>query len=212
MMSENLPAADFVLLADAVPDILQEIRYYSGYNFIGQRIDGYLAPCAILSRRAAEQLKKVSDHLGRHGYRLKIFDAYRPVRAVEHFVRWAEDETDLRMKRYFYPDVNKRDLFDLGYIARRSGHSRGSTVDLTLLDMHTGREVSMGSPFDYFGKRSHTEFLKHLTPEEIRNRFFLRDIMCEYDFVPIPEEWWHFTLRSEPFPDTYFDFPVSWNV
>lgn len=200
---------NFTLISDVVPDVIQEIRYFSSYNFIGERIAGYEEPVAILSRPAAEALKKVSDDLSEIGFRLKIFDAYRPVRAVDHFVRWAGDENDLRMKPYFYPDVDKANLFDLGYIAYRSGHSRGSTVDLTLLNMKTGREVSMGSPFDYFGKRSRTEFLKHLTEEEIQNRFFLRDTMVKHGFLPYEAEWWHFTLKDEPFPDTYFDFPVS---
>ncbi len=200
---------NFTLISDVVPDVIQEIRYFSSYNFIGERIAGYEEPVAILSRPAAEALKKVSDDLSEIGFRLKIFDAYRPVRAVDHFVRWAGDENDLRMKPYFYPDVDKANLFDLGYIAYRSGHSRGSTVDLTLLNMKTGREVSMGSPFDYFGKRSRTEFLKHLTEEEIQNRFFLRDTMMKHGFLPYEAEWWHFTLKDEPFPDTYFDFPVS---
>ena len=200
---------NFTLISDVVPDVIQEIRYFSSYNFIGERIAGYEEPVAILSRPAAEALKKVSDDLSEIGFRLKIFDAYRPVRAVDHFVRWAGDENDLRMKPYFYPDVDKANLFDLGYIAYRSGHSRGSTVDLTLLNMKTGREVSMGSPFDYFGKRSRTEFLKHLTEEEIRNRFFLRDTMVKHGFLPYEAEWWHFTLKDEPFPDNYFDFPVS---
>ena len=199
---------EFVLLTDVVPDVIQEIRYFTSYNFIGEPIDGYEEPCTILTRAAAEALKVVSDDLMAQGYRLKIFDGYRPTRAVAHFVRWAEDAEDLRMKRFFYPDVDKSDLFEIGYIARRSGHSRGSTVDLTLFDMATGKEVSMGSPFDYFGKRSHTDFLKHLTDEEIRNRFFLRDTMVGHGFVPLAEEWWHFTLADEPFPDTYFDFPV----
>lgn len=200
---------NFALISDVVPDVIQEIRYFSSYNFIGERIAGYEEPVAILSRPAAEALKKVSDDLAGIGFRLKIFDAYRPVRAVDHFVRWAGDENDLRMKPYFYPDVDKANLFDLGYIAYRSGHSRGSTVDLTLLNMKTGREVSMGSPFDYFGKRSRTEFLKHLTEAEIQNRFFLRDTMVRHGFLPYEAEWWHFTLKDEPFPETYFDFPVS---
>lgn len=200
---------DFVLLSDVVPGVIQEIRYHSTYNFIGERIDGYEQPCAILTRAAAEALKGVSEELFSLGLCLKVFDAYRPARAVAHFVRWAEDEADLKMKPYFYPDVNKKDLFELGYIAVRSGHSRGSTVDLTLFDMAKGKEVSMGSPFDYFGKRSHTEFLAHLTEEEIQNRYFLRSAMVHHGFRPIEEEWWHFTLENEPFPDTYFDFPVN---
>ena len=199
---------DFVLLSDIVPDVIQEIRYYSTYNFIGDRIEGYDEPCAILTRKAALALREVSDDLAAQGLRIKVFDAYRPERAVRHFIRWAEDEDDLRMKKYFYPDVNKKDLFEIGYICRKSSHCRGSTVDMTLFDMKTGREVSMGSPFDYFGKRSHTDFLKHLTDEEIENRFFLRDTMVNHGFTTLNEEWWHFTLADEPFPDTYFDFPV----
>lgn len=209
---KSMKQNDFVLLSDMIPDIIQDIRYFSGYNFIGDPIDGYEDPIAILTVKAAEALKNAASAFKESGYLLKIFDAYRPVRAVEHFIRWAEDEKDLRMKPYFYPDVSKSDLFRIGYIARRSSHSRGSTVDLTLFDMKTGKEISMGSPFDYFGKRSHTEFLKHLTDEEIDNRFYLRDTMLQYGFQPIDEEWWHFTLRDEPFPDTYFDFPVNINA
>ena len=200
---------DFVLLSSVIPGIIQDIRYFSTYNFIGERIDGYEQPCAILSRPAAKALKEVSDDLFQIGFCLKVFDAYRPARAVAHFVRWAEDADDLKMKSYFYPDVDKKDLFRLGYIAERSGHSRGSTVDLTLFDMAKGKEVSMGSPFDYFGKRSHTEFLAHLTEEEIDNRYFLRSTMVKHGFRPIEEEWWHFTLENEPYPNTYFDFPVN---
>ena len=208
-MKLNSEDKGFVVLADAVPDIIQEIRYYSTYNFIGDPIDGYDEPIAVLTAAAAKALKAVSDDLIPMGYRLKIFDAYRPTAAVDHFIRWAEDADDLRMKKFFYPDVEKADLFEIGYIARKSSHSRGSTVDLTLFDMASGREISMGSPFDYFGKRSHTEFLKHLTDEEIQNRFFLRDIMVSHGFTTMAEEWWHFTLADEPYPDTYFNFPVS---
>lgn len=200
---------DFVILSDIVPDIIQEIRYYSTYNFIGDRIDGYEEPCALITRAAANALRDASDDFMRQGYCIKVFDTYRPKRAVDHFVRWAEDETDLRMKKIFYPDVQKCDLFTIGYIAKKSGHSRGSTIDMTLLDMSTGREVNMGSPFDYFGKRSQTKFLSHLTGEEVRNRFFLRETMVAHGFKPLEEEWWHFTLADEPYPDTYFDFPVN---
>lgn len=202
----------FVLLSDVVPDAIQEIRYYTTYNFIGEKIDGYDEPCAILTKEAAAALKKVSDELIEKGYRLKIFDTYRPKRAVDHFVRWAEDENDIRMKKYFYPDVDKRDLFEIGYIARRSGHSRGSTVDLTLFEMASGKEMDMGSPFDYFGKRSHASFIRYLTVEQIKHRLFLRDTMVKYGFETLEEEWWHFTLKNESFPDTYFDFPNRTSV
>ena len=197
----------FVLLADAVPDILQEIRYYSTYNFVGSRIDGYEQPCAILTAEAAQALRAVSDELLAEGYRLKVYDAYRPQSAVDHFVRWAEDREDTAMRPCFYPEEEKSQLFAHGYIAARSGHSRGSTVDLTLLDEASGKELDMGGTFDYFGAPSHTDYAG-LTPEQRANRALLRDAMLRHGFRAIRTEWWHFTLQEEPFPDTYFDFPV----
>ena len=198
----------FVLLADYVPAVVQEIRYYSTYNFIGERIDGYEEPCAILTRQAARALKAVSNEMNVRGYRLKIFDAYRPACAVKHFVLWGIEDTDIRMKPYFYPDLEKQELFMKGYVASKSSHSRGSTVDLTLLDMKTGKEVDMGSPFDYFSEVSHPDY-KGVTKEQYDNRMFLQDLMVRGGFVPVDCEWWHFTLKDEPFPDTYFEFPVS---
>ena len=203
--------AGFVLLSDVVPDIIQEIRYFSTYNFVGDRIDGYQAPCALMTIEAAEALKKVSDEVKSQGYRLKIYDAYRPQMAVDHFVRWAEDLNDSRMKSYFYPKVDKTKLFDEGYIDAKSGHSRGSTVDLTLFDMKTGKEVDMGGTFDYFGELSHPDY-KKLTKKQIKNRQYLRDVMIKHGFKPLATEWWHFTLKDEPYPDTYFTFPVSAEV
>ena len=197
----------FVLLADAVPDILQEIRYYSTYNFVGSRIDGYEQPCAILTAEAAQALRAVSDDLLAQGCRLKVYDAYRPQSAVDHFVRWAEDLEDTAMQPCFYPEEEKSRLFARGYIAARSGHSRGSTVDLTLLDEASGKELDMGGTFDYFGAPSHTDY-DGLTPEQRANRALLRDAMLRHGFRGIKTEWWHFTLQEEPFPDTYFDFPV----
>ena len=155
----------FVLLAEFVPSIIQEIRYYSTYNFIGDRIDGYEEPCAVLTKEAARALKSVSNELNVMGYRLKVFDAYRPVIAVKHFVMWGIEDTDIRMKPFFYPDLEKEELFMKGYIATRSSHSRGSTVDLTLLDMKTGKEVDMGSPFDMFSEVSHPDY-KGITKEQ----------------------------------------------
>ncbi|MBE6736848.1 MAG: peptidase M15, partial [Ruminococcaceae bacterium] len=145
-----MDSSDFVLLSDYVPGIVQEIRYYSTYNFVGDRIDGYEEPVAILSKEAARALKGVANEANAMGYRLKIFDAYRPARAVRHFVFWGIEDLDLRMKPFFYPQLEKQVLFQRGYIAKESSHSRGSTVDLTLLDMGTGKEVDMGSPFDLF--------------------------------------------------------------
>ena len=201
-------ASDFVLLSEAVPDAILEIRYYSTYNFVGDRIDGYEEPLAFLTKEAAAALKKASDELVSMGYRLKIFDAYRPQKAVTHFMNWALDANDVRMKEYFYPELEKDVLFPQGYIAEHSGHSRGSTVDLTLFDMETEKEVDRGGTFDYFGELSHPDY-KDITEEQYANRMLLRDVMMKYGFKPLPEEWWHFTLENEPFPDTYFTFPIN---
>ena len=196
--------------ADIVPDAILEIRYYSTYNFIGDRIDGYEQPAALLTRKAAEALKLVSDDLAGQGYRLKIFDTYRPQKAVAHFMRWARDEEDVRMKAYFYPELDKNILIPQGYIAEHSGHSRGSTADLTLLDMRTGKEADMGGPFDYFGELSHSDY-RGITEEQYANRMLLREAMTRRGFMPLTEEWWHFTLKDEPYPDTYFTFPVRFD-
>lgn len=201
--------ADFVVLADVVPDIIQEIRYYSSFNFVGTRVDGYEEPVALATRPAAEALKAVSDELKAKGYRLKIYDTYRPQRAVNHFIRWAEAVADTLMKSYFYPELDKSVLFDQGYICARSGHSRGSTIDLTLFDMGTGQEVDMGGRFDYFGQLSHPDY-EGVTPEQMANRLLLREAMIRHGFNPLAEEWWHFTLKDEPYPDTYFDFPIRY--
>ena len=201
-------SSGFVVLADYVPSIIQEIRYHSTYNFIGDRIDGYEEPCALLTVEAARALKSVSGELASQGYRLKVFDAYRPAAAVKHFVQWSVDDLDLRMKPFFYPDLDKAELFQRGYIASKSSHSRGSTVDLTLLDMRTGKEVDMGSPFDLFSEVSHPDY-RGITDEQYVNRMYLRDAMVRNGFTPIFCEWWHFTLADEPYPETYFEFPVS---
>ena len=201
-------SSDFVLLSDAVPDVIMEIRYYSTYNFVGERIDGYEEPVALLTKEAASALKNVSDFLIEKGYRLKIFDAYRPQKAVDHFMRWAKDTEDVRMKKYFYPELDKDVLFPQGYIAEHSGHSRGSTLDLTLFDMDKEKEVDMGGTFDYFGLLSHPDY-KKITKRQYKNRMILRKAMLKFGFKPLVEEWWHFTLEDEPFTDTYFTFPVS---
>ena len=201
-------ASDFTLLSDYVPGIVQEIRYFSTYNFIGDRIDGYEEPCAIITKEAARALKAVSSKANVQGYRLKIFDTYRPASAVKHFVMWGIEDLDLRMKPYFYPELEKQELFAKGYIASQSSHSRGSTVDLTLLDMNTGKEVDMGGPFDLFSEVSHPDYTG-ITDQQYENRMLLQRAMVKNGFVPIDCEWWHFTLKDEPFPDVYFDFPVS---
>jgi len=200
----------FVVLADYVPGIIQEIRYHSTYNFIGDRIDGYEEPVALLTMEAARALKAVSNQVNAYGYRLKIFDTYRPANAVRQFVLWGIDDLDLRMKPFFYPDLNKDQLFEQGYIASRSSHSHGSTVDLTLFDMRTGKEVDMGSPFDLFSEVSHPDY-KGITDSQYENRMILQKAMVRNGFEPIDCEWWHFTLADEPYPDIFFEFPVSSN-
>ena len=218
--------SQFVTLTDVVPDAILEIRYFGTYNFVGVRIDGYLEPTALLTKQAADSLRAVSDDVISLGYRLKIYDAYRPQKAVDHFVRWAEDIPDVRMKAFFYPDLEKNVLFPQEYISARSGHSRGSTLDLTLFDMTTEKELDMGGTFDWFGPESHPDFCgnpetgeytgdngkspvgRSITAEQFRNRMILRTAMLRHGFIPFPTEWWHFTLKDEPFPDTYFTFPV----
>ena len=205
MFSDN--ASGFVSIGEAVPDVILEIRYYSTFNFIGSRIDGYEQPAALLTREAASCLKEAGSHVMEKGYRLRIYDAYRPQAAVDHFMRWAKDASDTRMKAYFYPGLEKKDLIPGGYIAEHSGHSRGSTVDLTLFDMQAQKDLDMGSPFDFFGEISHPDY-KGITEEQFANRMLLRGTMLEHGFLPISSEWWHFRLEDEPYPDTYFTFPV----
>ena len=204
----TMDSSGFVLLADLVPGIVQEIRYYSTYNFMGERVDGYEVPVALLTKEAARALKTVANEVNVQGYRLKVFDAYRPAGAVRHFVMWGIEDLDLRMKPYFYQDLEKQELFKQGYIASQSSHSRGSAVDLTLLDMRTGKEVDMGSPFDLFSEASHPDS-RAVTDEQYENRMFLQSVMTRNGFLPIDCEWWHFSLRDEPYPDIYFEFPVS---
>ena len=222
----TLDRSGFVVITDVIPDAILEIRYYSTYNFVGARIDGYLQPVALLTKEAADSLKAVSDDVKAQGYRLKIYDAYRPQMGVNHFVRWAENIADTMMKSYFYPDLNKSVLFEQEYIYERSGHTRGSTVDLTLFDMRTEKEVDMGGTFDWFGPESHPDFCgnpetgvytgdnskspagRSITAEQFENRMILRRAMLHHGFKALDSEWWHFTLANEPYPDTYFNFPV----
>ena len=206
----------FVLVTDVIPDAMLDIRYYCTYNFIGDRIPGYEHPVAILTRQAADSLKVVSDELLAKGYRIKIFDCYRPQKAVDYFMKWAEDTLDIRMKQFFYPELNKSVLVPQEYVARKSSHTRGSTVDLTLFDMSSGKDVDMGCTFDYFGVASHPDvipgqdigLIPPITEEQYANRMILRDAMLSHGFKPYDCEWWHFTLADEPFPDTYFDFDL----
>ncbi|MBP3808343.1 MAG: M15 family metallopeptidase [Eubacterium sp.] len=207
--SEGLPEAEgFVLVTDVIPDAILEIRYYTDYNFVGEQIDGYEEPVALLTKEAAQALKAANDDLEEQGYCIKIYDAYRPQCAVDDFVDWANDTSDSKMQEYFYPEVNKANLFSEGYIAYHSGHSRGSTVDLTIVDKDTGEDVDMGGTFDYFGQVSHPDYTG-ITDEQYANRMILRDAMTSHGFKAITTEWWHFSLQNEPYPNTYFNFPVS---
>ena len=213
-------SAGFVNITDVVPDVILEVRYFGTYNFVGARIDGYEQPTALLTREAADSQRAVSEDLKARGYRLKIYDAYRPQMGVDHFVRWGQDLDDTLMKPYFYPNESKDSLFIKDYIATRSGHSRGSTLDLTLFDMRTEKEVDMGGTFDWFGKESHPDCGGNpetgtyrpndtITAQQFANRMLLRTVMLDHGFKPYDCEWWHFTLRNEPYPDTYFEFPVK---
>ena len=216
-VSPEEDTSQFVLLTDVVPDAILEIRYYSTYHFIGRRIPGYEEPLAILTREAADSLKKVSDELMAQGYRLKIFDAYRPQKAVDYFMEWAQNMGDTLMKPYFYPELDKSILVPQEYIAEKSGHTRGSTVDLTLFDMAKEKEVDMGCTYDYFGLASHPDVqpgqpvgaYQPINQEQYDNRMILQKAMLAHGFKAYDCEWWHFTLANEPFPDTYFTFPIA---
>ena len=200
----------FVYLDVAIPDLMVELRYFTAENFVDRPVDGYNHAHAILSKPAAAALAKVQDDLRRFGLGLKVFDAYRPQRAVDHFMRWAGDLEDRRTKPAYYPDVVKSNLFKEGYIAARSSHSRGSTVDLTIVhrdDKGSVQELDMGSPYDFFGPISWPAS-KAVSSQQRANRILLRTLMISHGFAPYAQEWWHFTLRGEPYPNTYFDFPI----
>ncbi len=206
VLAQDIPSG-FVDLKKAIPSLVLELRYSGENNFIGKPIDGYEAHICYLSTLAAVALAEAQEELLPFGLGLKVFDAYRPQRSVNHFVRWAKDLNDTKMKTSYYPDVLKSELFDKGYIAARSGHSRGSTIDLTLIDLATGKELDMGTGFDFFSQLSWPTS-KEATSQQRANRLLLRSIMLRHGFRPLPEEWWHFTLVNEPYPTTYFDFPV----
>ncbi|HCA85823.1 MAG TPA: D-alanyl-D-alanine dipeptidase [Streptomyces sp.] len=223
---------EFVALGDVDRTILLDMRYTTPHNFVGDRIDGYRKPMCILTEPAAAALQKAQRQFLQDGYSLKVYDCYRPQRAVDHFVRWAEDLDDLRMKREFYPEVEKSRLFEDGYIAEKSGHSRGSTVDLTLVELPArdtrpyepgeplvpcfapqdtrfpDNSVDMGTGYDCFDTLSHT-LDERIQGEQRKNRQLLKDGLEKAGFVNYANEWWHFTYQPEPFTDTYFDFPVE---
>ena len=198
----------FVYARSVISDLDVELRYYSTNNFVGDTIDNYKANTLIITKATAEKLKLVQEELQQKNLCLKIYDGYRPQGAVNHFIRWAKDLSDTVNKQQFYPEVNKRDLFKAGYIASRSGHSRGSTLDLTLINGNTGEPLDMGSPYDFFGKESWVDY-EGITEMQIANRQLLQGCMLKQNFRKVLKEGWHFTLRWEPVPETYFDFEVQ---
>lgn len=204
---QKLPEG-FVYLANVDASIQSEMRYITHNNFIGKPIDGYIKASIIVSEPAAKALKSVQKELLLFNLSLKIFDSYRPQQAVDHFVRWAKVLNDTLMKRQYYPEVTKDKLFESGYISEKSGHTRGSTVDLTIIDLATNTELDMGSPYDFFGNESHA-INNALTKKQRANRLLLRNLMITNGFKAIRTEWWHFTLKNEPFPETYFNFQIK---
>ena len=208
-LAANLPDG-FIDIKDVISNIQLEMRYYTKDNFVGQRINGYEKPKCILSNKAATALKKVQDELNTFGLGLKVYDAYRPQHAVDHFIRWAKDLSDTKMKAKYYPDVDKKNLFKNGYIAEKSSHSRGSTVDLTIVSLDTKKpqELDMGTGWDFFGPQSWPGSTT-VTPTQRANRMLLQNLMTKHGFKPLKEEWWHFMLIDEPFPHTYFDFAIE---
>jgi D-alanyl-D-alanine dipeptidase len=204
-LAQGQRPASFVDAATLVPGLVVDMRYFSEDNFVGRRIAGYQKPVCLLTIQAAQALAEVARDLEPRGLRLKVFDCYRPKRAVAHFMRWARAADDLKSKQAYYPDIDKKRLFAEGYIAARSGHSRGSTVDLTLVD--DSGELDMGTPFDFLSPRSNT-LDPGVSAQAHRHRMLLAAAMSKRGFRPYDMEWWHFTLQGEPFRDTYFDFPV----
>ncbi|WNH09576.1 M15 family metallopeptidase [Thalassobellus suaedae] len=198
----------FVYVEDIIPEINVELRYYTSNNFVGKVIDGYHSNKLILTKQTAIALKHVQEELQNNNLCLKIYDGYRPQQAVNHFIRWANDLNDTINKPIFYPDVAKENLFKADYIASRSGHSRGSTVDLTIINGNTGKPIDMGSTYDFFGEVSWVNY-DNISDIQKANRKILQKVMLKYGFRNYPKEWWHFTLKGEPFPNTYFDFPIK---
>ena len=198
---------NFVHLREVIPDIIEDVKYYGTDNFIGERVPGYEAGRLILTLEASLALKKAQRELSYGGLALKVFDGYRPQRAVDFFGRWAADESDVRMQQRFYPRLGKQDLFPQGYLFKQSSHSRGSTVDLTIVDAMTGAELDMGTEFDFFDLASWPSSTS-VTAAQRGNRLLLRIMMQQAGFAGVEEEWWHFTLRDEPYPQRYFDFVI----
>ena len=199
---------NFVNLKEYIPSLKIDMRYYGSDNFVGKSISGYCTPKALLTIDAADALKKVQKDLQKIGLGLKIFDAYRPQQAVDDFVKWSFDLKKIESKKKYYPHINKKNLFQKGYIAKKSGHSRGSTLDLTIINLSNTSELDMGTPFDFFGERSSFKCM-NITKEQQTNRMLLRSMMLKYDFQAYSKEWWHFTLKNEPYKYTYFNFLIQ---
>ncbi len=198
----------FVYIDEIIEDSIIDAKYAGTDNFMGRRADGYEKPLVVMTREAAEACRMAADILRKQGYVLIFYDAYRPQRAVDDFCRWGDDLADQRRKPVHYPNVEKVQMFDEGYIARKSGHTRGSTVDLSIVDMKTHQEMDMGSIFDFMDPRSWPD-CPDITELQRKNRHILRDVMLQCGFRPYEKEWWHFTLKDEPYPTTYFDFLIS---
>jgi len=199
---------DIVLIQEVIPRVRVDLMYLGSQNFLGRPVVGYKKNRGYLTKPAVDALARVQNILERQGYSLLIRDAYRPQKAVHDFVRWSEDSSDNKMKAQYYPDIPKQELFERGYIARKSGHSRGSTVDLTLWDLKNSKEVDMGTILDFLGEQSHTDWIG-TTSEQRVHRQLLKQTMEAQGFKNYSQEWWHFTLEGEPYPQTYFDFDVE---
>lgn len=198
---------DFVYLHKIAPSIQQDIRYATSNNFVGRPLPGYLNQVCILTKPTALALLKIQEELNKQGRGLKVFDGFRPQMTVDEFVRWSKDSLDQKMKTEYYPNVDKADFFKLHYINEKSGHTRGSTVDLTIIDLKTNQELDMGTYFDFMDELSHPTN-KNVTLQQYENRQLLNKLMIKYGFVPLETEWWHFTLSNELYPNTYFNFMI----
>lgn len=222
----------FVDIQDVIPDIELDIRYFGPHNFLGEKVNGYNSGKCLLTKEAAQALAKVQQDLRKFSFTLKIYDCYRPQQAVDHFVQWAKEIENTKTKEEFYPTIDKRNLFQDGYIDSKSGHSRGSTVDLTIVPLPVpwqeqyipGQKLSacylplekrfgdnsidMGTGFDCFHELSHTEN-KNIAFQQRLNRMMLKSLMEKHGFRNFEKEWWHYTLNNEPYPATYFDFAID---
>lgn len=199
---------EFVYLKDWAPTIQEEVVYYTANNFIGRPIPGYEKPVCLLTKKAASTLLSVQNMLNKQQLGLKVFDGYRPQMAVDDFFQWSQNLQDQKMKAHYYPRINKADLFERHYLARQSSHTRGSTVDLTIVDLRTNAPLDMGTSFDFLDPLSHPA-CRTITTKQFNNRMLLQSTMISFGFAPLETEWWHFTLQDEPYKHTYFNFPVA---